>query len=606
VDPPVKLYRKLVLFALATAVAPLVGVGFAVVGATERALQARIAAEQLAMARSAAEGIGSDLRYLDRTVASMAEAFDPDRLSGAELRGLLALVASDATGATAAALLDPPGRPRAVVERGRPTGSGPGLEAFLAQVRGAPEGAPVVSAYRDPERGVQLAAVRTVPAGGGRPWRLGARLPLDGAVERLEAAAGSAGAAFLVDAAGGVLAASGRGAERPPRPEALSGLLGPEPRTGSPAGKGERALAAFVPVPGGAGLGVVMRLPEPDAYAEVSTLRRTVLVASLAVLGVVLALAGWLARTLGRDLSRIEAAARALGAGDLSVRLPAGGGDEIGAVSRTFNAMAAELGAARERLERWNEELQREVEARTRELEAAQAQVVEAQKLAALGQLGAGVAHEINNPLTGILGHAQLLLEEWAPGDARREPVEKIEQLARRCRDVTQKLLRFSQQRAEPDLQPLDLNRVLADALTLAEGQIRAAGIALEVDAGEPVPWVRGDAGHLAHVVLNLLSNARTACLGSEGHRISVATRLHGREARLTVRDDGKGISREAMPRIFEPFFTTKDHWSNVGLGLSVVYRIVAEHGGRIDVESSPGKGSAFAVILPAVQPPAV
>jgi signal transduction histidine kinase len=605
----VKLHRKLVLFAVGAAVAPLVGVGLAVVGATQRALHARIAAEQLAMARSVAEGVGLDLRHLDRTVASMAGSFDPERLSGAEARGLLALVASDATGATAAALLDPAGRPRAVLERGPPAASegGPGREAFLAEVRAAPaaEGL-VLRPYRDPERGPQLAAIRVVPAGGGRPWRVGVRLPLDGPAQRLEAAAGSAGAAFLVDAAGGVLAASGRGADRPPDPAALAGLLGGAPRTGPVEGEGARALAAFAPVPGGAGLGVLMRLPEPDAYAEVSTLRRTVLLASLAVLGGVLALAGGLARGLGRGLSRIEDAARALGAGDLSVRLPSGGGDEIGAVSRTFNAMAAELGAARERLERWNEELQREVETRTRELRAAQAQVVEAQKLAALGQLGAGVAHEINNPLTGILGHAQLLLEESAPGDPVREPIEKIEQLARRCRDVTQKLLRFSQQRAEPDFQPIDLNRVVADAVTLAEGQIRAAGIALELDVSAPAPWVRGDAGHLAHVVLNLLSNARTACLGSEGHRIAVSTRQHGREARLTVRDDGKGISRESMPRIFEPFFTTKDLWSNVGLGLSVAYRIVAEHGGRIDVESSPGRGSAFAVILPAVAPLAV
>jgi two-component system NtrC family sensor kinase len=329
-------------------------------------------------------------------------------------------------------------------------------------------------------------------------------------------------------------------------------------------------------------------------------MRRTAVVASLAVLGVVLALAGLLARNLAGGLGRIEGAARALGAGDLSVRLPEGGADEIGAVSRTFNQMAEELGRARERLERWNEELQREAGARTRELAAAQAQLVETQKLAAIGQLGAGVAHEINNPLTGILGHAQLLLEECPPGDPRREPREKIEQLARRCRDVTQKLLRFSQQRAEPDFEVLDLNRVVGDALALAEGQIRGAGIALEVALGEPAPRVRGDGGHLAQVVLNLLSNARTACLGREGCRITVATRTRGDEVEVAIADGGKGIAPEALPRIFEPFFTTKDLWSNVGLGLSVSYRIVAEHGGRIRVESEPGRGSTFTVALPA------
>ena len=347
-------------------------------------------------------------------------------------------------------------------------------------------------------------------------------------------------------------------------------------------------------------------VPEPLAYAEMARLRSTVAVAGLAVLAAVLGAAGFLVRGFTRDLARIEDAARALGTGDLAVRLPPGGADEVGAVSRTFNAMAEELARERERADRWNVELKREVEARTRELERAQAHLVEAQKLAAIGQLGAGVAHEINNPLTGVLGHAQLLLESWPEGDERRESVEKIEQLARRCRDVTQKLLRFSQQRIEPDFRVVDLNRVVQDAIALAEGQIRAAGIELALELAEPGPRVRGDPGHLAQVVLNLLSNARTACLGSEGHRIAVSTRAAAQEVQLAVSDDGKGIAPEVLPRIFEPFFTTKDLWSNVGLGLSVSWRIVEEHGGRIGVDSTPGKGSTFTVALPAAPPGAV
>ena len=114
---------------------------------------------------------------------------------------------------------------------------------------------------------------------------------------------------------------------------------------------------------------------------------------------------------------------------------------------------------------------------------------------------------------------------------------------------------------------------------------------------------MRGDAGHLAQVVLNLVSNARTACLGREGGAIRVAVRREADEVRIAVRDNGKGIAPEHLPRIFEPFFTTKDQWSNVGLGLSVSYRIVSEHGGRIRVESSPGEGSTFTVCLPAAPP---
>jgi C4-dicarboxylate-specific signal transduction histidine kinase len=264
--------------------------------------------------------------------------------------------------------------------------------------------------------------------------------------------------------------------------------------------------------------------------------------------------------------------------------------------------MAEELQSARGRLERFNEELQVEVGARARQLQDAQAQLVEAQKLAAIGQLGAGVAHELNNPLTGVLGNAQLLLEGLPAGHADRETLEKIEALARRCRDITQKLLRFSQQRAEPDFRELDPNRVVADALSLAEGHVRAGGIGMDVALASDLPHVRGDAGHLAQVVLSLVSNARAACLGKPGAGIRISTREEEGEVAIAVEDGGKGIAPENLPRIFEPFFTTKEQWSNVGLGLSVSYRIVAEHGGRIDVKTRLGEGSLFTVRLPSLR----
>jgi signal transduction histidine kinase len=171
---------------------------------------------------------------------------------------------------------------------------------------------------------------------------------------------------------------------------------------------------------------------------------------------------------------------------------------------------------------------------------------------------------------------------------------------------VTQSLLRFSQQGGEPAREEVDLNRVVADALALFGGVARADGIPVSAELATPPPRVVGDPGHLAQVLLNLLSNARTACEGRRGAAIAVSTARDGADAVVRVRDGGKGIAPEHLPHVFEPFFTTKDRWASVGLGLSVSYRIVSEHGGRIEVESRPGEGAAFTVRLPAATPATV
>ena len=459
----------------------------------------------------------------------------------------------------------------------------------------------MLRAYDDPE-GWQLAAIRAVPARDGRRWLVGVRLGPDAARRRLDAAVPEGGAAFLLDGSRVLLASTGAGPLLPEQRKELAGRLDP---ARAAVVQGEHVLGAWAPLEDGTGWGVLVAVPAATAYAQIVAMRRGVLLASAVVLALVLAASLLLGRGTVAGLARLEAAARALGSGELAVRLPVSGSDEVAQVSRTFNGMAEELQRARERLQRWNDELQREVEARTRELAAAQAQLVEAQKLAALGQLGAGVAHEINNPLTGILGNAQFLLESTPAGTPDRELVEKIEQLARRCRDITRNLLRFSEQRAEPDFQDVDASRVVREALTLAAGQGAGApaGAALELDLPERGPWLRGDPGHLAQVVLNLLSNARTACLGREGGLVQVSVRREADEVRIAVRDNGKGIAPAHLPHLFEPFFTTKDVWSNVGLGLSTSYRIVSEHGGRILVDSRPGEGSTFTVCLPAGVP---
>ncbi|HEY6099203.1 MAG TPA: ATP-binding protein [Anaeromyxobacter sp.] len=590
------LQRKLALFLVAASLAPVVGVGFAVVGRAQDELARKAGAEQQARAHSGAIAIAAQIAELDQALAGVAETWRPDRLRDDELRGLLVVLSRQIPSSDAGAIVDADGSARAAVGEGGEHAT----QAFVEAVRSSasvPAARLLLRAYDDPGRGWQLAAVRAVAARGGRSWLLGARLGADDVRRRLDAAVPEGGAAYLLDRERVLFASTGAPGLTPEQRAELAGRLDPA-RPGTVQGAG--VLAAWAPLGEVQGWGVLVAVPAERAYAQIVAMRRGVLAASAVVLAGVLLVSFLLARGTTRGLARIESAARALGAGELAVRLPEGGADEVAQVSRTFNAMAADLQSARLRLERWNEELQREVQARTEELARAQAQLVEAQKLAAIGQLGAGVAHEINNPLTGILGNAQLLLEAKPEDHPDRASLAKIEALARRCREITQSLLRFSQQRVEPVFDDVDVNRVVKDALVLAEEQVRSAGIALDLSLATPPPRVRGDAGHLAQVVLNLVSNARTACLGKAGAGIAISTARSGDGVEIAVRDGGKGILPEHLPRIFEPFFTTKDQWSNVGLGLSVSYRIVSEHGGRIQVESRPGEGSAFTVVLPA------
>ncbi len=611
-----KLYRKLLLFLLAAAVLPLVAIGFVLLAGAERALSSRIADQQLATARALADLVGGDLSSLLDGVGGPLRTWRLPQLSGAEMRGVLQVLCRQSPYIQAAVLVDGTGSPvvppvtstDTVSVPGRAPLGATGVAAFvgalpLRDALSSPGSAVLSSAYRGPEGRAQLAMAVAVEGRAHATWVVGVLLALDGMQSRVDLSAGSGGSAAVIDADGRIVVAS---------PGALLGdAEGREIEKlragggGSVAYRsdgGERQLAAWASVPGGAGWGVLVRLPASEALAPVGRMRRGVLAGSLASLLALLALGWAFIRGVTGGLSRIDAAARQLGAGELPARLPEEGRDEVAEVSRTFNRVAAELSESRARLERWNEELQAKIEERTRELEQAQAQLVEAQKLAAIGQLGGGVAHEINNPLTGILGQAQLLLENKPEGNPDLPALRRIEELARRSREITQNLLRFSQQRAEPEFVPVDLNRVVQETLTLLGGQIRDAGIALDLDLGPGLPLVRGDPGHLQQVLLNLLSNARTACLGVPSGRISLETSAPAGEVRLEVRDTGKGIASENRPRIFEPFFTTKEIWSNVGLGLSVSYRIVAEHGGRILVDSEPGRGSTFTVTLPREQ----
>jgi signal transduction histidine kinase len=222
------------------------------------------------------------------------------------------------------------------------------------------------------------------------------------------------------------------------------------------------------------------------------------------------------------------------------------------------------------------------------------------EKMASIGLLAAGVAHEVNTPLTGISSYAQLLLEDLSADDPRRDTLEKIEVQTRRVSTIANSLLNLA--RPERSIfESLPLNDAVHEVLKLFEPQIREKRIALHVDLSADLPEIHGHRGKLQQVLLNLLSNARDAVLG--GGSISVRTVHTGGRVVLEVVDDGIGIAEGDLPRIFDPFFTTKGRGKGTGLGLAISYGIVREHDGVMHAESTPGEFTRFRVELPVHKP---
>jgi signal transduction histidine kinase len=238
---------------------------------------------------------------------------------------------------------------------------------------------------------------------------------------------------------------------------------------------------------------------------------------------------------------------------------------------------------------------------------------VQSEKLSAIGQLAAGVAHELNNPLGGILGYAQFTLEKLrknvpektAPKEIQSyvRYVSDIEVQARRCKTIVQNLLRFSRSSRVTEFEPVDINATINETVQFIEHQLRISQIEIEVSLAEKLPTIYGNTGQLQQVFTNLLINAMHA--SEAGQTLAVVSRYSpalgefGGAIELDFVDQGKGIPEENLNKIFEPFFTTKDIGKGTGLGLSVSYGIIKEHGGEITVNSAVGEGTTFTIVLP-------
>ena len=218
--------------------------------------------------------------------------------------------------------------------------------------------------------------------------------------------------------------------------------------------------------------------------------------------------------------------------------------------------------------------------------------------MAAVGQLAGGVAHEINNPLAGILTFAQLMKRDAGRARNDLDSLQLIEESALRCKRIVESLLQFSRRSQEGDRRPFDLNRCLDDAVFLFQAQLKKwPEVTLAVLTRAELPPVIGDTGQMGQVLLNLLQNGLYALEGKG--TLTVTTGKLDTHVFFSVRDTGTGIEPSVLPRIFEPSFTTKPPGQGTGLGLAIAYRIVQDHGGRFEVQSAPGEGSTFTVLLP-------
>ncbi len=314
----------------------------------------------------------------------------------------------------------------------------------------------------------------------------------------------------------------------------------------------------------------------------------------------------FLARRIVGPVAALVRGAAELGGGNVAYRLPVtAGGDELTQLSRAFNQMGEEIQRRDADLQAWNERLQQLVDARTRELAETQDQLLRSQRIAAIGSLGAGFAHEINNPLTGLLGMTQVLLAraQLEPGrerDARL--LVSMEQEARRIGEVVATLRRFTDDfGTEGGLAPIDLDRIVDDTVALIERRVAGRAVALVRTQARSLPPVLGDAEELQQALLHLVENALQAMNGSG--RLAVTTEVVDEHlVKLAVSDTGVGIAAEHLSRIFDPFFTTKQSWRAPGLGLTTAFRIIERHHGSIKVHSVVAEGTTMTITLPAAR----
>jgi two-component system NtrC family sensor kinase len=314
-------------------------------------------------------------------------------------------------------------------------------------------------------------------------------------------------------------------------------------------------------------------------------------------------------RFLSQPIARLIEGTKAVSQMELDQPLNiVGSSEELDELARSFDIMRERLRAALAELNQFTQNLETKVEERTWQLKAAQKKLLQSDRLASLGQLSASVAHEINNPVSGVLNLSMLmqrmLKDDGVPPERLLEFRKYLGQVTHetaRVGRIVSDLLAFSR-RGKPQRVQADLNRIVRTTLSLIEHKLKLSNITLDTSYAENLPGVPCDASQIQQVVLNLLLNAAEATHSRTERRVTVTTDAGPETVWMKVADNGEGIPPENLSKIFDPFFTTKSEGKGVGLGLAVSYGIIEAHGGDIEVRSTVGEGTTFIVSLPLAQ----
>ena len=310
-------------------------------------------------------------------------------------------------------------------------------------------------------------------------------------------------------------------------------------------------------------------------------------------------------RVVDRPLKELQAGTQKLSEGGLGYQIELHSQDQIGDLAESFNIMSLQLRAANEELVSWGRTLEERVEQKTSELRRAHDEVLHVETMASVGKMAAVVAHEINNPLSGILTYSKLI-KKWVDkdqvgGEKKQEAqqcLDLISSESRRCGELVRNLLSFSRQ-SPINVQSTDINRVVEQCTMLLRPNLKIAAIDLHTTLADGLPRLHCDPSQIEQVLLAVIVNAADAM--PKGGNLWIDSRLcdDGSHVALTVRDDGSGIPPDVLPKIFEPFVTTKENGHGTGLGLAVSRGIVERHSGKISVESEVGKGTTVTITLP-------
>ena len=337
-------------------------------------------------------------------------------------------------------------------------------------------------------------------------------------------------------------------------------------------------------------LGYVLLNSNEQSLVEKHTAQRLLAVVGVFVIFISALIVWFFVNKATKPLHELRRGAESVGRGDFSQRVTVNSHDECGQLAYVFNHMTENLQQSRAELEKTVDTLK-----------STQQQLVQSEKLCAIGEFVAGVAHELNNPLTAVVGFSELL-KETGQVDKWRMYSDRIFQAAMRCKKIVQSLLSFAR-RDKPQREPASANDLIETVLDIIGYSLRTSNIEIVKQLKPTLPMVMADAHQIQQVLLNIIGNAQQAMEASQPYgRIKITTEFQAPNVVITIEDNGPGIAPENMPKIFDPFFTTKEVGKGTGLGLSLCYGFIKEHGGNITAKSQLGKGATFTIEIPAIE----